>query len=105
MAVSDTAFPVRAACFVFTVTMEPFYKTVNAHADIEAAESHIGIYLAVEIDAGVNHGAHGAYYPHERFLMELKPQVDETQYQSNCLDGCPEIHAGKLPGYILPDIG
>ena len=39
----------------FTVTMEPFYKTVNAHADIETAESHIGIYLAVEVYAGIDH--------------------------------------------------
>ena len=84
----------------FTVTMEPFYKTVNAHADIEAAESHIGIYLAVEIDAGVDHGAHGADYPHERFLVELKPEVDETQNESYGLDRCPEIHAGKLTGDI-----
>jgi hypothetical protein len=85
--------------------MEPFNKTVNAHADIEAAESHIGIYLAVEIDAGVDHGTHGAYDPHGRLLVELKPEVDETQDKSNCLDRCPEIHAGKLTGDILPNIG
>jgi hypothetical protein len=80
--------------------MEPFYKTVNAHADIEAAESHIGIYLAVEVYAGVDHGAHGADNPHQGFLMEFKPQVEEAQDESHCLDGAPEIHAGKLPGDI-----
>ena len=84
----------------FTVTMEPFDKTVNAHADIETAESHIGIYLAVEIDAGIDHGAHGADYPKEWFLMEFKPQVYEAEYEPHCLDCVPEIHAGKLPGYI-----
>jgi hypothetical protein len=53
--------------------MEPFDETVNAHADIETAESHIGINLAVIIYAGVDHGAHGTDYPHQRFLMEFKP--------------------------------
>ena len=89
----------------FTVTMEPFNKTVNAHADIEATESHIGIYLAVKVYTGIDHGAHGADYPHQGFLTELKPQVNETEYEPNCLDGVPEIHAGKLTGDILPDIG
>ena len=103
MPVGDTAFSVgadRVFCSVPTVTVEPFYETVYAHAYIEAAESHIGIYLAVKVYAGIDHGAHGADYPHERPLMELKPQVDETQYEPHSLDCCPEIHAGELCGNI-----
>jgi hypothetical protein len=88
----------------FTVDFKPFYEAVNAHADVEAAESHVGIYLAVKIDVGVNHGADGADDPHERFLMKLKPEIDKAQYQTCGLNDSPEIHGGKLAGYICPDI-
>ena len=85
----------------FAVTIEPFYKTVNAHADIETAESHIGIYLAVIIYAGIDHGAHGTDYPKEGFLMEFKPQVYEAEYEPHCLDcgnGDPSVTPAVASG-------